>query len=118
MTTPQHLAATSERRITRLDSQRADAQEATTERLLRYRRTIVHVDTGELQRDLAAFGPYQIGTGILESRVTATVKQGVFEEQRGGEHASAARTIAEQQGEIERLTRELERLTVAAVEGA
>jgi hypothetical protein len=118
MTTPKQLADRLDRQIARLPDRIADAQEATTDRLLRYRRQIVHVDTGQLQRDLAAFGPYPVGSGILESRITATVPQGIYEERRGGEHASAARTIAEQQAEIDRLRRELERLTVAAVEGA
>ncbi len=117
MTTPQQLANRIERSIRRLQDHLSDLQEATTARLLRYRRTIVHVDTGELRESLAAFCPFSIGQGILESRVVAPVKQGIFEELRGGHHASGQRTVTERQSDIERLADRGARATAAAAEG-
>lgn len=117
MTTPAQLAGKIERATRRLPDKLSDLQAQTTERLLRYRRTVVHVDTGELHESLAAFGPYPIGRDALESRVVAPVKQGIFEELRGGHHASAQRTVAERQRDIQKLADEGAQIVANAAEG-
>lgn len=81
--------------------------------LLRVARNVVHVQSGRLQAGLIVEGPFDVGTGALEARVSApSVPYGAAEAARGGEHDWPTRTLSEGQGAIDQVAADMERAIV------
>jgi hypothetical protein len=85
--------------------------------LLKLARSIVHVRSGRLQASLHIEGPFDVGTGTLEARVTSNVPYAEEEVARGSEHDYAARTIDEGQSIIEQAAQDMEQALIAIMEG-
>lgn len=85
--------------------------------LLRLARSVVHVQSGRLQGSLHVEGPFNIGTGTLEARVTSNVPYASEEIARGSEHDYATRTLTEGASIIEQAAQDMEKALIAIMEG-
>lgn len=88
------------------------------ERLTAYAKSIAHVRTGLLKASLHPEGPFLLGDGTLEARVSPMPAwYAQYEVARGGDHNYAGRTLEEDAQTIAALTAELEQAVAAYVRG-
>lgn len=111
-------AARYERASQRADEKLRGINTRAARELLRLARSIVHVQTGRLRDGLILDGPFNIGTGTLEARISApSVPYASLEAARGGEHDFAARTLAEGAVIITAAAQDMERALIAIMQG-
>src|SRR5690349_19445735 len=86
--------------------------------LLKLARSIVHVKSGRLRDGLVIEGPFNVGTGTLEARISApSVPYADEEVARGGAHDYATRTLEDGQGIIDQAAEDMEAALIAIIEG-
>lgn len=86
--------------------------------LLKLARSIVHVKSGRLRDGLVIDGPFNVGTGTLEARISApSVPYADEEVARGGEHDFASRTLEDGAGVIDQAAQDMEQTLIAILEG-
>lgn len=86
--------------------------------LLRIAKQVVHVQSGRLREGLIVQGPFDIGSGTLESEISApSVPYATIEAARGSDHDYPARTLLAGEGVIRQAEQDMEAAIVAVMEG-
>lgn len=91
----------------------AGIQNEATRKLLRAARAVVHVKSGRLQSNLAIYGPFTVGEGVLESQIAApSVPYADEEVARGGAHDFPAQTLEQGAAIIDQMERGIELMLI------
>lgn len=82
-----------------------------------YAQQIEHRQTGAMAASTVRYGPFPIGSGILEARIESGASYAEAEVSKGGSHDWATRTIDENDARILQLQLEVEQALIAALTG-
>jgi hypothetical protein len=83
-----------------------------------YAQQIGHRRSGLMDDSMVRYGPFSVGSGILEAHFVSGAWYAEEEVSRGGSHDWAGRTIAENDARILQLQLEAEQALVTALTGA